>query len=89
MIASYQLSLGTSCCVFVPSLSIVEAVYMSTCMILLINAIRTAVIVIITQRGLPQEAMSMIYKKLVRVDHGAQPIYPERPVAKSCIGCMV
>ena len=74
MIASYQLSLGTSCCVFEPSLSIVEAVYMSTCMILLINAIRTAVIVIITPR---KEAMSMTYKKLVRVDHGAQPIYPE------------
>ena len=74
MIASYQLSLGTSCCVFVPSLSIVEAVYMSTCMILLINAIRTAVIVIITQRVLPQEAMAMSDKKLVRVNHGAQPI---------------
>ena len=65
MIASYQLSLGTSCCVSVPSLSIVEAVYMVTCMILLINSIRTAVIVIITQRGLPQEAMSMTDKKLV------------------------
>ena len=75
MIASYQLSLGTSCCVSVPSFSIVEAVYMSTCMNTpIINAIRTAVIVIITQRGLPQEAISMTDKKLVRVNHGAQPI---------------
>ena len=30
MIASYQLSLGTSCCVFVPSLSIVKAVEANT-----------------------------------------------------------
>ena len=32
MIASYQLSLGTSCCVFVPSLSIVKAVHVLTCL---------------------------------------------------------
>ena len=74
MIASYQLSLGTSCCVSVPSFSIVKAVYMSTCMNTPNKCLRTAVIVIITQRGLPQEAMSMTDKKLVRVNHGAQPI---------------
>ena len=32
MIASYQLSLGTSCCVFVPSFSIVKAVHVLTCL---------------------------------------------------------
>ena len=55
MIASYQLSLGTSCSVFVPGFSIVKAVYMSTCMNTPNKCFRTAVIVIITQRGLPQE----------------------------------
>ena len=55
MIASYQLSLGTSCCVSVPSFSIVKAVYMSTCMNTPNKCFRTAVIVIITQRDCPRK----------------------------------
>ena len=55
MIASYQLSLGTSCCVSVPSFSIVKAVYMSTCMNTPNKCLRTAVIVIITRRHRPGE----------------------------------
>lgn len=55
MIASYQLSLGTSCCVSVPSFSIVKAVHVQTCLNTPNKCLRTAVIVIITRRHRPGE----------------------------------
>ena len=51
MIASYQLSLGTSCCVFVPSLSIVKAVHVLTCLNTPNKSISTAMRLIDTENG--------------------------------------